>query len=77
MQQQIDAFMQYLEVEKRYSENTQAAYRNDLTQFVDFVLRQVQGWDQVKKNLLLSYVSILKQQYAPSTVARHKMSKPF
>jgi integrase/recombinase XerD len=70
MQQQIDAFMQYLEVEKRYSENTQAAYRNDLTQFVNFVLRQVQGWDQVKKNLLLSYVSILKQQYAPSTVAR-------
>jgi len=70
MQQQIDAFMQYLEVEKRYSENTQAAYRNDLTQFMDFVSRQVQGWDQVKKDLLLSYVSILKQKYAPSTVAR-------
>jgi integrase/recombinase XerD len=70
MKQQIDRFLQYLQVEKRYSENTHSAYQNDLTQFLGFASAGVDSWDQVGESVLLSYVDSLKQEYAPSTVAR-------
>jgi integrase/recombinase XerD len=37
MKQEIDSFLNFLTVEKGFSPHTMAAYRNDLTQFVDFL----------------------------------------
>lgn len=37
MQQEVDSFLNYLSVEKGFSANTLAAYRNDLVQFCDFL----------------------------------------
>jgi integrase/recombinase XerD len=71
MQQQIDDFLQYLETEKGCSENTIAAYRNDLTQFVEFVAQDNSDWQQVGKTKLVSYIKRLRgRDYASSTVAR-------
>jgi integrase/recombinase XerD len=71
MRQQIDDFLQYLEVEKGCSENTIAAYRNDLTQFVEFIAQDNSNWQQVGKNRLVSYIKLLRgRDYASSTVAR-------
>ena len=36
MQDQINQFLDYLEAEKGYSNNTLAAYQNDLNQFLVF-----------------------------------------
>ncbi len=40
MQQYLDAFLSYLQDEKRYSIHTVDAYKKDLEQFRDFLLRQ-------------------------------------
>lgn len=71
MQEQIDIFLQHLKVEKGYSENTTSAYRNDLSQFLDFISQHAENWKQVTRNELISFVHFLKKHsYASSTVAR-------
>jgi integrase/recombinase XerD len=71
MQRQIDDFLMYLTIEKNCSENTISAYRNDLTQFLDFASRETQSWSQVEKSTLAAYVDFLKTHpYASSTIAR-------
>src|SRR5258708_21114503 len=39
MDQQLDQFLSNLALEKRYSENTISAYKNDLSQFLEFLNR--------------------------------------
>ncbi|MDA8187371.1 MAG: site-specific integrase, partial [Dehalococcoidales bacterium] len=38
MQHEVDGFLNFLVVEKGFSPHTVAAYRNDLTQFLDFLV---------------------------------------
>lgn len=71
MREQVDAFLKYLAEEKSYSENTLAAYRNDLSQFLAFLSRHVSYWDQVDHDLILDYVLYMQnREYASSTIAR-------
>jgi integrase/recombinase XerD len=72
MRAQVDQFLDYIDVEKNYSSNTLAAYRNDLSQFVTFLSPQVSNWEQVTRDTILSYIMTMKseQEYASSTVAR-------
>jgi integrase/recombinase XerD len=76
MDQHLTQFLAKLAEEKRYSENTISAYRNDLTQFLEY-LRVQQGGAvdlrTVTPEVVEAYVSDLEHgtnQYAPSTVAR-------
>ena len=75
MRQQIEDFLKSLEVEKGYSENTQLAYQNDLTQFLSFLhgqARHVTSWNKVTKQHVISYIMHMKGtlEYASSTTAR-------
>ncbi len=77
MGEEIKSFLNYLLVEKGFSENTIYAYRNDLNQLADFVGERagVKGhkteWSAVDRNILISYILDLKDRnYAPATVAR-------
>lgn len=76
MRQQIEAFLQQLSTEKRFSGNTVAAYRNDLLQMADFFQEKgTQGWSDVNHDLVLGYVTDLKSRgYALTTVARKTAS---
>lgn len=77
MKQEIDAFLNYLSMEKGFSENTILAYKNDLFQFEDFVQEQgsKQHWSEVDRQLVLSYLFDLKKRgYAVSTIARKTAS---
>jgi integrase/recombinase XerD len=76
MEKHLNEFLSVLSSEKQYSENTTAAYRNDLTQFANFV-REHKGAaaevSDVNNDLVEAYVASLQQRaggYAPSTVAR-------
>jgi integrase/recombinase XerD len=76
MDHHLSVFLSTLAVEKRYSENTISAYRNDLTQFWDF-LRNRQGGlsdaSMVTPDVVQAYVDDLQRGanvYAPSTIAR-------
>jgi integrase/recombinase XerD len=79
MEGRVEAFLGFLQREKRYSANTIAAYRNDLTQFADYLKREMPGsskqaeapWSAVSKDLVVNYVLYLKErEYTPATVAR-------
>ena len=75
MQEKIQVFLTFLTVEKDYADNTIAAYRNDLTQFLRYLEAQgmdsALGWHKVDKQDMMGYVMDLKErEYTSSTVAR-------
>lgn len=77
MEEQLLAFLSYLEKEYRYSENTVAAYRNDLNQFLEYVESHAGSslaeWSAVSEDDIEAYLSYMKhkdQPYASSTLAR-------
>ena len=74
MQEQIRKFLDFLVVEQGYSENTIAAYRNDLSQFAKFLAKldpPITSWAEVKKDKIVGYILHLKErEYTSSTVAR-------
>src|SRR5688572_22121595 len=76
MDQHLTQFLSTLAAEKRYSENTISAYKNDLGQFWDY-MRANQGSALepalINADMVEAYVVNLQQGdhvYAPSTVAR-------
>jgi integrase/recombinase XerD len=74
MQEQIRKFLDFLAVEKAYSENTIAAYRNDLSQFAGFLTKMeppMTSWAEVNQDSVVNFILHLKErEYTSSTVAR-------
>jgi integrase/recombinase XerD len=73
----VDKFLNYLVVEKGFSENTKLAYRNDLYQLASFVEEEaakrgtIPPWASFDRQSVLRYLSELKERkYAATTVAR-------
>jgi integrase/recombinase XerD len=68
----INNFLNYLSVEKGYSEHTIAAYRNDLTGLADFAKKQnIAAWSGFSRQNMLSYLLDLKERgYVATTMAR-------
>jgi integrase/recombinase XerD len=74
VEDKVHEFLDALRHGKGYAQNTVEAYRNDLTQFINFALgesTEPASWDRVDKSLLLAFVTRLKERgYTPSSVAR-------
>ena len=73
MDEQLNAFLEYLQAEKQYSPNTLVAYRNDLSQLAQFLQQYpgVSAWGHVDEPMVEAYVRMMKQgDYASSSVAR-------
>lgn len=75
MHDMVQEFLKFIEAEKGYAENTIAAYRNDLTQFVTYIDMKVGGnWQLVNKDTVDQYIEYLKDHkpkpYSSSTIAR-------
>lgn len=77
MEREIEHFINYLSVEKGFSANTTAAYRNDLLQLKEYLQKEgttrggVERWTQVDRDLLQSYVLFLRERgYTLATMAR-------
>ena len=79
MDQEISSFLQYLVVEKGFSNNTSQAYRNDLSQFWDFLQDRQNGngngqynWAGVSLDTLNDYIVDLRgaKGYRDTTTAR-------
>ncbi|MBC8448892.1 MAG: site-specific tyrosine recombinase XerD [Chloroflexi bacterium] len=74
--EQVQRFLDLLLVEKGYSKNTIAAYRNDLSQLARYLVQErgmesPLDWKKVGKNTIIDYILYLKErEYASSTVAR-------
>ena len=77
MIEEIDDFLNYLSVERGFSDNTRLAYKNDLYQLADFVEKEAArrglppSWESFSRQDTLSYMLDLKERnYAATTVAR-------
>jgi integrase/recombinase XerD len=72
MERDIEAFLQYLSRDKGYSQNTLAAYRNDLAQMAAFIAaEQAKGIITSYDGLLKSYLLKLREKrYSVATTAR-------
>ena len=77
MKEAVDSFLNYLSVEKGYSENTIDAYRNDLYQLAEFIREEaaksgaIPPWAGFNRQSMLSYLLNLRERgYVPTTVAR-------
>ncbi len=72
----VQEFLDYLLVEKGYSNNTIVAYRNDLVQLVGYLAQERQmeeapDWRKVDRDIIIGYILHLRErEYASSTVAR-------
>lgn len=73
MDERIGQFLNFLAVEKNASNNTIAAYRNDLSQFLAFVAERAPGRtiEAINHDLIVAYVEHLRgaAQYKDATVA--------
>lgn len=64
----LEKFLNYLDVEKNYSENTISAYKTDLEQFTKFILKDI---EEVTRHDILNFLKYLKiQGYSPTTSNR-------
>ena len=76
MDTHIQEFLNYLIAEKGCSDNTIAAYQNDLTQFHAFMAERglvgvAPDWSNMTRDDLVNYMLFLKErEYASATVAR-------
>jgi integrase/recombinase XerD len=73
MEQQVSRFLDQLETDRGFSNNTISAYRNDLKQFLGYMrdTRELGSWLELNENQLTSYVLHLRErEYARSTIAR-------
>ncbi|MFC2122546.1 site-specific tyrosine recombinase XerD [Bacteroidota bacterium] len=77
MKEDVENFLNYLKVEKGFSENTEMAYRNDLNQLVAFAEQEAakQGstpsWADFGRQGMLSFILDLKEKtLAATTIAR-------
>ena len=73
MKEQINTFLNYLAVEKGFSGNTIAAYRNDLYSLSDYLQRggRHSSWVDLGSETLADYVLDLQNRgYSPTTLAR-------
>ena len=77
----LEYIEQFLTVRTQQSEssaNTLSAYRNDLSQFAEYLragqgslAQRVEEWSQVNRDAIMSFLLYLKERgYAPTTVAR-------
>lgn len=79
MEKVVEGFLQHLVVEKGLSHNTMDAYRNDLSQFQEFIRSRLNGtseredaWRWVDLELLNDYIADLRGRkgYRDTTTAR-------
>lgn len=72
MDELLQVYLEYLEVEKGLSLNTRVAYRRDLTKFCGYLqTHSIDCWQAVNKDTLAGYLHYLRKiQDSPATVGR-------
>lgn len=68
----LSEYLEYIEIEKGLSENTVAAYRRDLSDFLDFCEKKgTTDITDIKRNHVNSYIMKLRENnYTPGSVVR-------
>lgn len=71
----VEEFLEYLEYEKKYSENTIAAYRNDLESFFSYLENAKKNYKNLNYSDVTDYLIYLgKLDLSSSSIGRHLSS---
>jgi integrase/recombinase XerC len=72
----LNAFLAYLQFEKRYSMHTLTAYSNDLVQFFDFIDTQYDGmaYTEITGTMVRSWMASLKEEEMTGKTLNRKIS---
>ena len=72
----LNAFLSYLQFEKRYSVHTITAYSNDLIQFFDFVETQYEGipFTHITGTMVRTWLAGLKEEEMTGKTLNRKIS---
>lgn len=72
----LNAFLAYLQFEKRYSVHTITAYSNDLIQFFDFIATQYDGMDftAITGTMVRSWLAAMKEEEMTGKTLNRKIS---
>jgi len=72
----LNAFLAYLQFEKRYSVHTITAYSNDLIQFFDFIANQYDGMDYtaITGTMVRSWLASMKEEELTGKTLNRKIS---
>ena len=72
----IDRFLEYIEIEKRYSRNTVISYRRDLSDFLKFILKTEghQDLGHVDKKVIRNFMSELTSSGISKRTINRKLS---
>jgi len=72
----LNAFLAYLQFEKRYSVHTITAYSNDLIQFFDFIATQYDGMDYtaITGTMVRSWLASMKEEELTGKTLNRKIS---
>ena len=73
-ERKLEAFVNYLRVERGLSVNTIDAYRRDVSGFLDFTHRRKLLLDQVDRRELIAYLQELYQRLSPRSISRKIVS---
>lgn len=73
MQEKITEFLNYIEMQKRYSNHTVINYKNDLESFFSFLKSEgISSFSEIDFRVIRTYLSYLyEQKYSKNTVSRH------
>jgi len=72
---ELDAFLNYIRVEKGLATNSISSYRRDLVEFVEFVSRQRRRLGKVNREDIRAFLaSLYRRGLAARSVARHLVS---
>jgi len=67
----LDRFLDYLTNERRYSENTIIAYKNDILHYIKYLEDEDFGdFDEISKKMVEFYIGSLKDEYSAKTISR-------
>lgn len=72
----IEQFLQYIELEKRYSQNTVQSYRRDLLQFEEYldVVYQISSFKDVNDQMVRSWLADFMEEGLASKTINRKLS---
>ena len=72
---QIEAFAEYLEVEKNYALNTISSYKRDLLKFLSFLNgRSISEWSEIDSDVLNIFVMELRHSNASGKSLKRYLS---
>ena len=69
-----EKFINYLLIDKKYSNNTIESYNNDLSKYLNFMNKKNIKFDNIKRNDILEYIKYLKDSNINEKSISHNIS---